>query len=388
MSGVVVTHSTDVRAPGSPPPAGVNTWLWGSDPKLHAPLQRTLLATFICVIWMAVEVDAHHRGLLSGQGMRGLLAFNLVGLIGFLSALRSGWSKRFKDFSLTQSQMTFAALSMSGAYALMPHTRAAALQVMCLTLVFGMFRLSPRQTLRMGWITSAVLLGAVGVLGMVQSEQFSWREDLLPAALACLIMQGISVVLSHLSRMREQLSSQRHALRDTLLQVEELAMRDSLTGLLNRRHMQQLVEQECQRHARSGMPLAMVLVDLDHFKQVNDTHGHHVGDEVLAAAARTMLAQLRGTDLIGRWGGEEFLLMLPDTSAESALQVVERVRVALGQAQVSQSAPDLRVTFSAGIAEARGKAMPHKTLEQSDRALYEAKAAGRNCCRIHVGGGS
>lgn len=387
MSGASVTHSTHAGAPHSPPRAGLSAWLWGHDPKLRAALQRTILAVFICLIWMAVEIDARRRGVLSGAALRGVLVFNAVGLLGFLTALRSGWSKRFRDPSLTQAQMVFAALSMSAAYALMPHTRAAALQVMCLTLVFGMFRLSPRQTRSMGWITSAVLLGTVGVLGVYQGAAFSLREDLVPAALACLIMQGISLVLSHFSRLREQLSEQRHALRDTLSQVEELAIRDSLTGLYNRRHTQHLVEQECLRHARSGMPLALALVDLDHFKHVNDTHGHHVGDDVLIAAARTMREQLRATDAIGRWGGEEFLLMLPDTPAESAWQVLERVRTALSGVRVSQTVPALRITFSAGIAEARGHAQPHKTLEQADQALYEAKAAGRNCCRMGGAGG-
>jgi diguanylate cyclase (GGDEF)-like protein len=362
------------------PHATLADWLLGRDSTLRSAMQFTLMATFICLLWQGLEIDAWRRGIISGTALAALLIFHGTGLIGFNTALRSGWSRRCADLGLTQAQMTFGALSMAAAYATLPHMRAAALQTMCMTLVFGMFRLSPRQVVQIGAVSAAVLLTAVGLLALWPGRSFSVRADLLPALVACVVMLMMTLVLRHFSQLRVALSEQRQALRETLTQVEQLATRDALTGLLNRRHMQQLVEQECLRHARSGTPLTVVLIDLDHFKRVNDTHGHAVGDEVLVSAARVLVEQLRGTDLIGRWGGEEFLLLLPDTPAVCAVSVIDRVRAALRQQAVSTAVPPLRVTFSAGVTQHAGGMAPRVVLERADRALYAAKAAGRDRC--------
>lgn len=360
--------------------SGLAAFVFGSDPRQRAALQRCLLASFVCLIWVGVEIDAHHRGSLSSGALHNLMLFNGVGMLGFWIALRSGWSLRFKDYALSQAQMVFAALSMTGAYAMVPYTRAAALQVMCLTLVFGMFRLSPREIRRMGLVSAAILLEAV--LALQLHGRVSVHDDLLPALITCCVLVGMSVVLGRFSRLREQLAEQKQTLRQTLREVEELAIRDSLTGLFNRRHTQELVDREWMRHARSGMPMTIALIDLDHFKCVNDTHGHGVGDEVLASSARVLLEQVRQTDVIGRWGGEEFLLILPDTPLESALPVLERARLALGATVLAKATGDLDlcVTLSAGLAEKRTEGSVSLLLDKADKALYAAKAAGRNRC--------
>ncbi len=355
-------------------------WLLGRDPVVRAAMQRTLLAASMGLLWTAVAIDAWRRGLLAPAVLVWLLVFSLGGMAGFVGVLRSGLSRRLADLGMTQAQMVYAALWMAQAYVLLPHVRAAVLQAMCLTLVFGMFRLSSQQTLRMGAFSSLVLLAAVALLSWRQGAAFSVRVDVVPALLASMVMMMTSLVLSHFSRLRERLSEQRRALRETLQQVEQLAMRDSLTGLINRRHMQQLLEHESLRHARSGTPLSVALIDLDHFKPVNDTHGHHVGDEVLIGVAQTLQQRLRGTDVIARWGGEEFLLLLPDTPPEAAWLVVERLRAALVDRAVAASVPALRVSFSSGVAAFGPNEPAHAVIDRADRALYAAKAAGRNCC--------
>ena len=365
---------------GAVHPGGAWAWLLGADPAVRNAMVFTLLASLICLLWMGVEVDAYRRGFVTGAVLAGVLGFNALGLVFFNTALRSGWSRRFVDVGLTQWQIGFAAASLSLAYVVVPYTRGAAMQAMCISLVFGMFRLTPRQILLTGAASSVMLLAAVALIGVHPGRGFSVRADLLPALVVCLVMLMVSLVLSHFCRLRVVLAEQRRALRDTLQQVEQLATRDSLTGLVNRRRMQQLVEQECLRHQRSGTPLTVALLDLDHFKRVNDTHGHGVGDEVLTSTARVLVERLRGTDLIGRWGGEEFLLLLPDTSAQHAEPVLQRVREALREYPVSSAVPALRVTFSAGLVEHDGAATPHGMLEQADRALYAAKAAGRDRC--------
>jgi diguanylate cyclase (GGDEF)-like protein len=361
-------------------PAGLTVLLLGPDPRQRAALKRCLLASFVCLVWLGVEIDAYHRGRMSVTALQNLLLFNGLGLLGFWMALRSGWSLRFEDYALSQPQMVFASLSMAAAYAMVPYTRAAALQVMCLTLVFGMFRLSPREIRRMGLVSAAILLGAV--LALHHGGKVSVHDDLLPALATCCVLAGMSVVLGRFSRMREQLNEQKQVLRQTLREVEELAIRDSLTGLFNRRHMQELLAQESLRHARSGTPLTIALVDLDHFKQVNDVHGHSVGDAVLCNAAKVLQDQVRRTDVVGRWGGEEFLMILPDTPVQNALPVLERARAALQATVVSQTAAELRITLSAGLAQRQCDGSVSVMLDAADKALYAAKASGRNRCLV------
>jgi len=173
------------------------------------------------------------------------------------------------------------------------------------------------------------------------------------------------------------------ALAATTSQVTQAMRIDPLTGLCNRQHMQVLMEQERQRHTRLGKAFCIALIDLDHFKVINDSYGHGVGDEVLAGFARTATAVWRGTDVIARWGGEEFLVLLPDVdAAESALRGAERLRTALDGATLCLGQPALRIGFSAGLACHTEHETLASMLERADRALYEAKAQGRGRCVV------
>lgn len=159
-------------------------------------------------------------------------------------------------------------------------------------------------------------------------------------------------------------------------ELQGLAHRDALTGLHNRRWLQARLEDELARQRRSCQPLALLLLDVDHFKHVNDTLGHAEGDNVLKGVARCLQAGSRATDAAARFGGEEFVVLLPDTPLEGALAVAEKLRAAVAQAP----GMPLPVTISIGVAMALpgdGRAAA-ALLERADRALYAAKAAGRN----------
>jgi diguanylate cyclase (GGDEF)-like protein len=159
--------------------------------------------------------------------------------------------------------------------------------------------------------------------------------------------------------------------------AEHRALTDALTGLPNQRASHDIVLRMVAQAGRSLNPLAAVLLDLDHFKQINDVYGHDKGDEVLASVGATLTAGLRASDFAGRYGGEEFLLLLPETDAEGARILVERLRLAI--AAITIKAVDLRVTASFGIAVLPDHAVDASSLlRQADRALYAAKAAGRN----------
>jgi diguanylate cyclase (GGDEF)-like protein len=159
--------------------------------------------------------------------------------------------------------------------------------------------------------------------------------------------------------------------------VERQALVDGLTGLANRRAASDALHAEAARAGRLETPLSVVLADLDGFKEVNDEHGHAVGDAVLRAFAEVLRDTLRESDLAGRWGGEEFLLLLPGADREGAAQLAERVRVGLAARRIP-SVPELRVTASFGVAEYAGETNTEQLVAAADDALYRAKRGGKD----------
>ena len=159
--------------------------------------------------------------------------------------------------------------------------------------------------------------------------------------------------------------------------VERQALVDGLTGLANRRAANDALHAEAARAERLETPLSVVLADLDGFKDVNDEHGHAVGDAVLRAFAEVLRETLRESDLAGRWGGEEFLLLLPGADEEGAAQLAERVRIGMAARRIP-SAPGLRVTASFGVAEYAGETTTEQLVAAADDALYRAKRGGKD----------
>jgi diguanylate cyclase (GGDEF)-like protein len=159
--------------------------------------------------------------------------------------------------------------------------------------------------------------------------------------------------------------------------VERQALVDGLTGLANRRAASDALHAEAARAERLETPLSVVLADLDGFKDVNDEHGHAVGDAVLRAFAEVLRDTLRESDLAGRWGGEEFLLLLPGADEEGAVQLAERVRIGLATRRIP-GVPDLRVTASFGVAEYAGETNTKQLVAAADDALYRAKRGGKD----------
>jgi diguanylate cyclase (GGDEF)-like protein len=171
------------------------------------------------------------------------------------------------------------------------------------------------------------------------------------------------------------------ALDNALLfqRVEEMATRDGLTGLYNRRHFFELGEQQMRAWRRYHQPITAIMIDIDHFKSVNDTHGHAVGDDVIREVANRLGATLRDTDLVCRYGGEEFAVILVRTTDADAYEAAERLHKAVTGAPVLTSVGDLPITVSLGLAGPDSMCVDVEALlARADEALYKAKRAGRN----------
>lgn len=182
-----------------------------------------------------------------------------------------------------------------------------------------------------------------------------------------------------LEEANRQLESRNDQLNEAIDQLHTAAMTDSLTGLRNRRHMTMKIQQELVRFSRSHRVFSLVLADVDHFKQVNDRYGHACGDEVLRNVAEVLRQGLRAQDDVARWGGEEFLLLLPETDVDGALLVAEKLRAQVEQSMVRCETQDIKVTLTFGVTPYDGIANMDGAIREADNALYRGKKRGRNC---------
>lgn len=188
----------------------------------------------------------------------------------------------------------------------------------------------------------------------------------------CLLVYDVTEIATR----KKQLESANQTLK-------QLSRTDKLTTLHNRGYWEECLEHEFKRCLRSKRPATLILFDIDHFKIINDTHGHSAGDEVLREVANIVSRAQRSTDISGRYGGEEFALVLPETTRDQALLVAERLREKIAATVVDWEGTPLQVTISLGVAEINDDLENYQAwLEQSDRALYQAKEAGRNRCIV------
>lgn len=168
-------------------------------------------------------------------------------------------------------------------------------------------------------------------------------------------------------------------LKTALVEMERLAKTDGLTGLLNRRSLLEVAVQEFTRAQRYKRSLSVLMLDIDHFKRINDTYGHHVGDLVIQTIASILNEIFRATDSVGRYGGEEFVVILPETTLEQAFEVAERIRCQVSGRLMSNEIRDLHATVSLGISTLSTETNTiDEMLQRADKALYQAKSNGRN----------
>lgn len=238
-----------------------------------------------------------------------------------------------------------------------------------------------RSTALIPLVDKDEVLGALGVASHNPME-FGDQEVELLEALASQVasaLKGIQLY-QELAKSREELRRVNHQLRETMGIEYHLARTDPLTGIPNRRFLDESLEGEHQRASRYGQDLSVVLTDLDNLKDVNDQHSHEAGDEVLQALATRARESCRGVDVVGRYGGDEFLFILPSTALEDAANLAERFRDLVSKQPVTlRSGKKVRISVSLGVAQWKDSmAGPADLVREADRALHRAKTAGRN----------
>jgi diguanylate cyclase (GGDEF)-like protein len=229
-------------------------------------------------------------------------------------------------------------------------------------------------------------------LGLTQHDPavlLSNRVNLLSCMVLC---AALSILLWQKTvantLLRGELQAANVVLQHQQVELHQLATLDPLTGVINRREFERLAQAVLARARRSGLPTALVVIDLDHFKKINDAWGHPAGDAVLGQTAAHLLGHLRRTDVLARYGGEEFLLLLPDSNLADALGVAEKLRASLHALEIPWEGQTLRVSASFGVTTTGAGAEELGPLyERADQALYQAKQGGRNRVQALLAGG-
>jgi diguanylate cyclase (GGDEF)-like protein len=363
----------------------VGSGLLGPAGPLRVRSSMALTALVVYALFALLQQGEVMLGLIDFSESNWLTLFNLSGGLGFYALIRSELSVQLSsEPSLTLPQMVFAIVSITWSYSITGPARGAVIAIMILVIMFGMFILQPVQARSLALLAIVLLGGAMLWRARTVPLRYPPREEGVHFLFTLIVLGGTSSLAIRLNRLRARLATQKNELTDALALNRELATRDALTGLLNRRAMVELLAREHPRIERGQGPLSVALLDIDWFKRINDSLGHGAGDEVLRRFAAALKDQLRAADALARWGGEEFLLLMPGTRLDDARVVLERLRSGIASGDhFAGIAPGLKVSFSAGVVEVAEGETQDAAIDRADRALYQAKQAGRN--RVETG---
>jgi diguanylate cyclase len=309
-------------------------------------------------------------------------AFAVAGLASVLFYLvlsETGVTERFKDHYFVVPQLFISTAIMLAFTYVAPEVGVMFLCTLFTVFNFGSLRSTPWQT-ALAW--TAMTAGLAGLF-LMTDKPIGLPHDGPVERFATMLVFALTIgrcmflgIFS--SSMRASLYQSGQKLKEAYRRIEELAELDELTGAFNRRCIMRVLDEEIARSKRHGQPCSIALIDLDWFKRINDAHGHPTGDEVLRTFAITMFANIRNIDRFGRYGGEEFLLVLPNTPTEPAARLLDRLRAIVADLDWSAFSVGMQVTFSGGVATLRADEHSDSFLARADKALYASKAQGRN----------
>jgi diguanylate cyclase len=362
----------------------------GARGRTHARSQdvflfRHLLGALASLSVVAIVYLYAASGVLGFHVAHVFAALVALSVLVFTVSIVSGFNRRFADPSLTIAQMTVSGIAMAYlAYASGPF-RALQLPFYLIALLFGAFRLTMRQQLAISVYFVATFGAAIGFANWIESVPALPQHGAtsLPGGITlvghlALLLLLMSVIGGYVNDFGLRLRASNLALKQALERIERIATYDELTGLYNRRVINEIAVKEKKRSDRSGASLCIAMLDVDHFKRFNDLYGHSGGDNVLRMLSAVLQGTLRETEHVGRYGGEEFIVVLPETTHERAAIPLERLRQAISVTTIDGLPADVCVTVSIGVAEYRRHEDILKTIARADGALYEAKRAGRD----------
>ena len=351
----------------------------GTDPKMRRLVAYWGVTLALYVVCMLIASYGVLVGIVNEQATIRLSAFMIGGAIALYVPVRASRRLGLSPRHLVFMQALFAVFCIVGAYSISGPVRGATLTILLVVLVFGAFVMTPRQSIHFSLLTMAILGGTMLWKMHELPQVYRQTEEVIHFMIAASMLVVVAFLSGQLNVLQQRLKTQKQDLADALERIQLLATHDELTALINRRRMNEILAYEEKSFQRRGQPFCLAMIDIDWFKKVNDKHGHAAGDEVLRVFAQQVRGSLRSTDIFARWGGEEFLMLLTDTQIHNAAILLQRIRERIATSELSVIAPDLKITFSAGLAEMRNGEAIVDTIDRADRALYQAKEGGRNC---------
>lgn len=372
-----------------------------TDSDTERTNKGVLLITAIIIAFLAIFWGSSYVAL--GYPLSGAIPLSYA-FISFISILYFFISRRFAFFRFSQLLLILL-LPFLLQWSLGGFANGSVVMVWAFfTPLAAMLFADARQAAH--WLYAFLTLTVVSVLidGWVAKQAMPMEQ--LPNTIFFALNMGFGfasafIVLNYFVRERERSHEQAMQAREEALvakqklecsnqqlqanetRIRELMLTDWLTGVANRRHLDERLKSEMERVRRYGGHLSIAMADLDHFKRVNDCYGHDVGDTIISVFANTISDTVRNTDFVSRYGGEEFLIILPETNEDGALQLTERIRTLFAGRRIPPLSESLTASF--GIASFREDDDLGGLLKRADLALYQAKTSGRNRCTVYSG---
>lgn len=356
--------------------------LLGPDRKLQRMMRYSLsiLGIYLfCTSMLWIELDVPKETYWYSVALSALC---IGGALVFCVLIRCRARLGLTPLQLASWQGYHAMICIMCAYPVAPPVRGALLVLMIVVVVFCAFSLD-RHRADMLVIFGIVLTGSVQLyLALTDPVVFPPAHEIVHFTIVSSMLIVVSFLASQLNFLRTKLAGQKAELLEALERIKTMAAHDELTSLPNRRFMNEVLAAEEKRHHLTNASLCVALIDIDFFKQINDHYGHAAGDEVLKGFAALFRTMLRSTDVLARWGGEEFLFLLPETDIDVAESVLNRIRSIVSPIYIPVIGTSLSVTFSAGLTRLNQHGSISDAISKADAAMYCAKKAGRN--RVHV----
>jgi diguanylate cyclase len=351
----------------------------GDARQLHR-LRRWMMAAGASMMVVVLFFAAYLLGLM-GCKIFVIAALLILGFVVLFYVLfRSGLNLHFRDPSLTLPQILASSLVILYVLSQSKDAHGILALIYMVSFLFGVFRLSTRELLG---LTAFVALFYALIIGMQWYPEASldprgFNRMILNWIVLTSVLAFFSVMGGYISKLRKDLANSKRRLEQAIGRIEHLVSTDELTGVHNRRSLIEFLEREKSRADRFGTGFSVLMVDIDHFKSVNDALGHHAGDVVLSTFAREAAVNLRQTDVFGRYGGEEFLAILEQTPTQNVMIVAERLCALARKLNFDELASGLRITVSIGGTDYHKPEQWKTMVERADQALYRAKQDGRD----------
>ena len=349
-----------------------------NDPKQETRIRRFFLSVAAYIICTLTAYISYLAGFMEWKIIAGYLIIVPTIIIILYVVFRTGLNLKMADPSLTSVQIYIGIIvTMYGMY-FANEARSVLLLIYVIILLFGIFRLNTRSFVYLSIFTMLTYAIDIALLHIYRPQSINLNIEYLQLAVLALVLVAFSTIGGYISSMRRNLSISKSQQTKYIEIIHEMAIRDELTGLYNRRHVMELLDYEKNRLSRAGGIFCLAMLDIDHFKNINDNYGHQAGDAVLRAIATVIKNTLRNAEFCGRYGGEEFLIVLTQTDIQGALICVERVRTNIENARFPDIDPNFKVTVSIGLSEYQIREDVEKIISRADEALYRAKKCGRN----------